>query len=117
MLLQKNRFHGYNSLRYVYSNGRTVRNPRFAIRYADNPRRKTYRCAVVVSKKVSKSAVVRNRIRRRVYEIIRTFEPKIQNAPDIVVTVYEAELATLPFAELQKSFDSLIKKTEIIAKN
>lgn len=114
MIGQKHRFHGHNSLNYVYSNGRTVRAQELAIRFADNPRRKDYRCAVVVSKKISKSAVTRNRIRRRIYEIIRQFEGQIQGTPDIVVTIYTDAVASMPADELQKTVQSLLKNSGLI---
>lgn len=114
MIGQKHRFHGHNSLRYVYSNGRTVRSQDMAIRYADNPRRKTYRCAVVVSKKVSKSAVTRNRIRRRIYELIRNYEDQIKGTPDIVVTVHNDTVATNDSQQLAKDMFKLINDASLI---
>lgn len=116
MIGQKNRFHGHNSLSYVYSKGRTLRGPGFAIKYADNPRRKNYRCAVVVSKKVSKSAVTRNRIRRRFYELVRDVEGQLIGNPDIVVTVYAENIATIDFEELKKSFLQVMLQTEMLGK-
>ena len=71
MISRKHRFHGYGSLRYVYQNGKTVRGPLASLKYVHNPRRDSYRFAIVVSKKVNKSAIVRNRIRRRLFAIIR----------------------------------------------
>lgn len=70
-------------------------------KYAPNRRRARYRLAVVVSKKVSKSAVVRNRIRRRLYEAFRVYAPAMQQPNDIVVTVFTDTIATLPSSEIQ----------------
>lgn len=117
MIGQKHRFHGHNSLRYVYGNGRTVRNQDMAIRFADNPRRKNYRCAVVVSKKVSKSAVTRNRIRRRIYELVRGYEDRIQGAPDIVVTVYVDTISIADYSKLSKDFNRLFSDTGLLVKS
>ncbi len=64
MISRKHRFHGYGSLKYVYKNGAAVRGPLFAIKFVENPKRDTYRLAVVISRKINKSAVARNRIRR-----------------------------------------------------
>lgn len=106
MINRLHRFHGYNALRFVYKQGRTFRvpltaeeEPLFVLRVAANPRRKTYRLAVVVSKKQSKSAVVRNRIRRRLYEVAREVVPR--QLPDIggydlVLTVMTDKVATIP---------------------
>lgn len=54
MLAYKNRFHGHGSLRYVYSNGTSVRTQKITVKFAQNPRRQDSRFAVVVSKKVLK---------------------------------------------------------------
>ena len=114
MIGRANRFHGYNSLRYVYQNGKTVRGPLCAIKYASNNRRQVYRLAVVVSKKVSKSAVVRNRIRRRLYEAVRLESSKIQEPYDIVITVFNDQLATIPGDEVKRLVHAQLKQAKII---
>jgi ribonuclease P protein component len=88
MIPRRHRFHGYNSLNFVYKNGQTVRGPFFAIKYARNSKRHDYRAAVVVSRKVNKSAVIRNRIRRRLYAVLREYEEQIKNPYDIVISVF-----------------------------
>lgn len=92
MLAKRNRFHGHNALRPVYRKGRAIRTGGLTLRVLPNPRRRTYRAAVVVSKKVHKSAVVRNRIRRRVYEQVRLLLPPATRA-DVVVLVYSEDVA------------------------
>ncbi len=59
-----------------------------------------FRVAVVVSKKVSKSAAKRNRIRRRIYEAIRLLAPTYLKNQDIVVTVFDDRIVSLPQPEL-----------------
>jgi ribonuclease P protein component len=110
MIARNHRFHGYNSLRFVYAHGKTVRSSMLALRVAPNAKRSSYRCAVVVSKKISKSAVVRNRIRRRVYEQMRLLNPQQQPSLDIVVTIYTDQVATVPTSELQKSLSGLLEQ-------
>src|SRR6185437_7196150 len=92
-------FHGHSSLTYVYRHGHAVRNPQLAVRFVRNSRRADYRLAVIVSKKVHKSAVARNRVRRRIYEIVRT-GPAIPAAYDIVVTVFSDQIITTDPLEL-----------------
>ena len=70
MLNKKYRFHSRGGVRYVYQKGKTVRTPKMSLVFAENSRGFT-RVAVVISKKVIKSAVGRNRVRRRVYEALR----------------------------------------------
>lgn len=102
MISSQHRFHGHNSLSYVYRHGRVVRGPVISTKYIRNDRRQTYRAAIVVSKKISKLATDRNRIRRRVYEAIRLLAPKIDGAYDIVVTVFNDTLLTMPYDQLQQ---------------
>lgn len=71
------------------------------IRYAANKNRVHSRVAVIVSKKVMKSAVGRNRIRRRVFEVIRRHWDSLVDNMDIAVTVYSAECMTMPVDELE----------------
>lgn len=68
--------------------------------------------AVVVSRKVSKSAVVRNRIRRRIYEAVRTSaEENVMPGTDMVFTVYSDQLADLPVGQLKTVIADLLDKT------
>lgn len=110
MISSKNRFHGLGSLRFAYSKGRTVRTQYMGLRFAPNKRRKTYRAAVVVSKKVNKSAVVRNKIRRRVYEAVRANQAIIDVPLDLVFTIYSDTVSDMPYKELEKSVQELLAK-------
>lgn len=114
MIGRKNRFHGHGSLRYVYRNGQTVRGPLCALKYAPNDRRKEYRLAVVVSKKVHKSAVVRNRIRRRLYEAFRLESPSFKQPHDLVMTVFNEQVATIAADEVQKLVHAQLKQAKVI---
>lgn len=102
MIKRRHRFHGHNSLRYVYQHGQTIRGPLTALKFVKNNRRSQYRLAVVVSKKVSKSAVKRNRIRRRLYEAVRDHENQLVEPYDLLITVFHDQLATLPSDELRR---------------
>ena len=108
MIGATHRFHGYNSLRGVYQHGQTVRGPVVSLRFSSRQPGRRYRVAVVVSRKVSKSAVVRNRIRRRIYEIVRrsNIKPEI----DLVFTVFDSRVADMPAAELDLAIRQLLGK-------
>ncbi|MDB5166159.1 MAG: putative Ribonuclease [Candidatus Saccharibacteria bacterium] len=111
MISRAHRFHGRGSLRYVYQRGQTVRGDSIQLRYVRNDRRKDFRAAIVVSRKVHKSAVVRNRIRRRLYAVLQA-QPDLQVTPvDIVVTVFDSRFATMPAPELVKSMQNLLAQT------
>jgi len=107
------RFHGHGSLRYVYKNGKAVRSQLLTIKTTQNSRRKQSRVSVVVSKKVLKSAVGRNRIRRRLYEYMRHTLPNIPQAHDIVLIVTSSEVRTMPYMELSAHLGQLLEKAEL----
>jgi ribonuclease P protein component len=114
MISRKNRFHGYGSLKYVYRNGQTVRGPLFSIKSTPNPKRTSYRFAVVVSRKVHKSAVARNRIRRRVYEALRSMEAEIGGPHDIVLTVFSDSLSEEPYDKLVSQLKKQLQQANVI---
>lgn len=111
MLNQRHRFHGYGSLKPVYQRGQSVRGPLIHMKFSQRDPKRPYRAAVVVSRKVSKSAVVRNRIRRRVYEIIRKSDHRPPNGTDMIFTVFGEEVATMEAKRLQGLVENLLQKT------
>lgn len=110
MIGRTHRFHGYGSLRGVYQRGKTARAPLLNLRYAARDPKKPYRVSVVVSRKVNKSAVTRNRIRRRIYEIVRRQGQDIKPGTDLVFTVFDDQIAELEAAKLQASIKDLLEK-------
>ncbi len=113
MLSKRYRFHSRGGVRHTYQNGKTIRGSRISLVFAENSRNKQ-RFAVVVSKKVMKSAVGRNRIRRRVYEAIRLQRGKIIKPVDCIFIVYNKEVMMMEFKELQNLVADLLKEAEIV---
>ena len=98
MISKKFRFHGHGALKFIFAKGEQKRGKFFAIKYTFNPRRKNSRIAVIISKKVFKHAVDRNRARRRVYEIARRTEKtfaKSGKSFDIAISLYTPEVNEL----------------------
>lgn len=116
MLAFQYRFHGHGSLRYVYSKGRAERSRFFTVKATHNVRRQYPRFAVVISKKVHKSAVGRNRMRRRIYEVIRYEIPRMQSVNDVAVIVISAEVMALPSDDLHKQLVSLFTQAGLYDK-
>ncbi len=116
MLAFKYRFHGHGSLRYVYAHGEAVRSRLMTVKYSRHPKRKNPRVAVVVSKKVYKGAVGRNRIRRRLYELIRQELPKINDNQDLVLIVFSSDILAMPADELRTSVKQLLDTADIYKK-
>ncbi len=116
MLKQKNRFHGHGSLRYVYKNGDIIRSRVLSTKYTKNKFRKESRFSVVISKKVMKSAVGRNRMRRRIYEVIRLSLPEITEPHDVAILVFSSEVITMPYEELSNIIYSQFREAGILPK-
>lgn len=112
MLNQKYRFHSRGGVRYVYQHGKTVRNSKMSLIFTDNSKGFT-RIAVVVSKKVAKSAVERNRIRRRVYEALRLNFKYIPKKTDYIFVVFSKSVAKMPFNELEKLLGELVEESKV----
>jgi ribonuclease P protein component len=113
MIGRNNRFHGRASIQRLYKSGKLVRSASLSLRFAPNPRRTQYRLAVVVSRKVSKSAVVRNRIRRRLYENVRILSGSLSVPHDLLLVVYDESIADKPAPELRSEVEKLLKKAKL----
>ena len=107
MIAQPNRFHGHNSLKTLLRRGRSIKLNYLALRHIANERRLSFRLAIVVSKKVDKKAVVRNRIRRRLFELCRRRLPNFETGVDLALIVYKNDLALMPASELEKLLQPL----------
>lgn len=109
MIVRRHRFHGYGSLKPVYARGQNVRGGPLSLKYSLRDPQRPYRVAVVVSRKVHKSAVTRNRIRRRVYEVVRR-TTGLPPGVDLVFTAYDAQLADMEAAKLEALVNGLLQK-------
>lgn len=110
MFGRSHRFHGHNSLAPIYRRGSTLRGAQISLKYSQRPGR-PYRVAVVVSRKVNKSAVVRNRIRRRIYEAVRVSNA-VPAGYDLIFTVFHDQVADWPAAKLTEQVSELVKKID-----
>ena len=84
----------------MYRHASAERSRLLTIKYVVNRRRRMSRIAVVVSKKVHKSAVGRNRIRRRIYEILRQHITHFTGVYDVALIITSSEVLTTPHDEL-----------------
>jgi len=113
MIGRSNRFHGRASIRRLQQSGQAARSGVFGLRYAANSKAGTYRLTVVVSRKVSKSAVVRNRIRRRLYERVRVLYSSTVAPYDLAIMVYSEQIATMPTDQLDGEVAKLFAKAKL----
>lgn len=113
MISKLHRFHGHTSLNFVYRHGVVTRDQHMSLRVARNNRRASYRAAVIVSRKVHKSAVRRNRIRRRIYEAVRLRSGTITAPYDLVFTVFSDQLADMPAVQLQALVERMLARARV----
>ena len=112
MLNRRNRFHSRGGVKYVYRHGKTVRQSKMSLVFCENERGFT-RVAVVVSKKIDKRAVVRNRIRRRIYEVVRRNFELIPKKRDYIISVYSRDVLNMPYSELEKLVGELVTESKV----
>lgn len=112
MLSGKYRFHSRGGVRYVYQKGKTVRTAKMSLVFAENIKGFT-RVAVVVSKKVMKTAVGRNRIRRRVYEALRRNFKYLPQGQDYIFVIFSKDVMTMDFSELEKKLGELVADAKV----
>ena len=92
----------------VYKLGRSAANRQFVVYSLANPQTETMRVGVSVSKKLG-GAVVRNRLRRRVKEIVRLNAHRIVPGYDLVVIVRKPVLDQ-SYAEMENSLKHVFKR-------
>jgi ribonuclease P protein component len=105
MLALKNRLKKKKDFDLVFKQGQIFKQGLFYFKVRPN-KSKTSRFGFIVSKKFSKKAVERNRIKRMLREMIYPRTDKIKIPSDIIITV-------MPKAgekELEKIIDKLFKK-------
>jgi len=114
MLAKLNRFHGHQSVRRIYKLGRAQRNELGSLHVYIDPKHPITHAAVVVSKKVDKSAVVRNRIRRRVYELVRIHMAEFTQPANLVFTVYQNDAASMSAEKLAAEVKNLLDRAKLL---
>ena len=99
--------------RRIYRKGRSVVSPCLVV-YCQKNRRGQSRLGVTVSTKLG-HAVVRNRMRRRLREIVRLNEAKLRSGYDIVIVARRAALEA-DHAALTNAFLRAADKLELMEK-
>lgn len=95
--------------RRVYEQGHRIHTPFFSAFFLRNDAGER-RYGITVTRKIG-CAVVRNRCKRRLREIVRKYEhcPSYPNGFDLVLNV-KPELAEADFKQLQESFASMMSR-------
>lgn len=94
--------------------GSRVRGKNIAASVLLNNKRHNPRFSILVSKKVSKKAVVRNRIRRRIFEAIGEYDLEGMQPFDVVVSVFDSSYKDMSWADLRANVKDILTKAKII---
>lgn len=105
-----------SDIKRVFKEGKMFKSPPLSLRLALNGSGRN-KFGFVVSSKVAKKAFSRNKIRRRLSEIIRSQLPKIKKEEaregfDALIVAYPGT-DKLSFAELRALLDSLLEKAKL----
>ncbi|TXK77754.1 ribonuclease P protein component [Paenibacillus sp. N3.4] len=98
----------------VYRYGKSMANHQFVLYYLPKAQLEHFRLGVSVSKKVG-NAVVRNRIRRIIKEIIRLNKESMTPHYDYIILARKPA-AEMDYAEMEKSIWHVIRKASLIKK-
>jgi len=109
MIPKKNRLNR-SALKYLFKKGLRQKTNYFNVIYKKGSTEEP-RFSIIVSKKIKSKAVDRNKLRRRIYETIRTNtkEEETTKIMDIAL-IAKQELQKISFKELKKHIISTLKK-------
>lgn len=101
----------------VYRHGKSAANHQFVVYVLNRYSGQTgdgFRLGISVSKKVG-NAVVRNRLRRRIKEIVRLNREKLVSRKDFILIVRKPA-AEMEYAEMEKSILHVLKRADLLVK-
>ena len=111
MLSSENRLKKRKEFGFIYKNGKIIYSKNLNVIYV-NTNRKVFRIGFSISKKVGK-AVIRNRIKRRLSEIIRNNLNLIKNEYNYVIIV-KPGIDQLNFFQLKDELLNILKKGNLL---
>ena len=101
-----------NDFKKVFKQGQVFGNRTFVMYFLKN-RSPVNRLGIIVSKKISKKAVVRNKIRRQIKEAYRLNEEKISHGYDVILIAREV-IKTTDYHKIEKSLLHLFYKKNLL---
>jgi len=110
MLKKENRLTKKNDFERVYKKGRGLKADSLFLKILENDKN-IARIGIVVSKKVSKKAVERNKIKRRIREITRKMD--LKSGFDIIIVTYP-NIKEKDFNQIKDEIIYLFKKTKCL---
>jgi ribonuclease P protein component len=112
MIPSKNRLKKERDFQQVIRNGKYLSSDLISIKFFSNSIGTT-RIGFIVSKKISKKAVLRNRIKRILRESTRRYLDKIKEGYDIIIIAKE-KMKEIESNEVIKEMEYLLNKANLI---
>lgn len=112
MLAKNNRLHKDKEIKSLIHKGQTFFLPEFVIKYQRN-QTESKRFSFVISTKVDKKAVVRNRLKRQLREVARRLLPDINPGFDILI-IAKKQALDLDFEKLSKQISFSLVKARVL---
>jgi len=113
MLPKLNRLKNREDFSRVRKNGKVVQGDSIGIATLPTSKDNESRFGFVISKKISKNAVTRNRLKRVYREIIRNNIKDISKGYDVVFLVKKTALGKTK-NEISKDVENILKKTNLL---
>jgi ribonuclease P protein component len=96
----------------IYRQGRSFANSQFVVYWRKHPETERFRLGVSASGKLG-GAVVRNRMRRMVKEIVRHHAHRLEEGTDLILIVRKPALS-LSYWEMEKSVLHVLRKAGLL---
>ena len=109
MLKKEFRLRRNEEVQTVFKRGKFISTPELIFRFLPN-NLEFPRIAVLVGMKVSNKAAHRNRIRRRLQELVRLHFEKIPRGFDLLIIARDTKLREIEFEKLTQKFLSLVAR-------
>ncbi|MBT6691739.1 ribonuclease P protein component [Candidatus Parcubacteria bacterium] len=115
MLPKANRLHQDKEIKRLAQTGKTFFLPQLIIKHSDN-KEDAVKIGFVISTKVDKRAVVRNKLARRLREAVKKLLPRIKTGTSVLI-IAKKQALELDFAQLEKQLDFAFSKIRIYNKD
>jgi ribonuclease P protein component len=109
---RKLRLRNRNDFNRIYRGGKSFANGQFVVYWSKQPLAEPFRMGVSVSKKLG-NAVVRNRLRRLVKEIVRSNADVIAERTDFILIVRKPAVE-MKMKDLEKSMLHVLRKAGLL---
>lgn len=111
MLKKKNRIVKDKDFDRAFKTGHSLYTKSFGLKEVDNGL-DIIRLGVLVSTKVSKKAVIRNKLKRQIKEVVQKEIPGLKNGKDLVIIVFN-QILDKKFEEIKEMVITTLKKLKL----